>query len=281
MKVCRQYRDAFLAALYQEMDAAEQARFQQHLQACPKCAAAFAEFERTLQMTGEKQRPDPGADFWDGYWGRLKARLEKEAAAAAGARQRRRRPAFVPLREWPRMALGATAAAALVAIGIFLGRSYFSPPSGPARLAPATGETMSLQQQAALTERSRNYLERSKVLLLGVLNFEPDPQATAAPDFSFQREYSQRLVQEAAALKDDLQGAENRRLRELVEDLQLVLIQIANLETTHDLPAVDIIKSTVDRRGILLKINLEEMRPAREPRRQTPQSEKSKEKAAI
>ena len=60
-------------------------------------------------------------------------------------------------------------------------------------------------------------------------------------------------------LKDDLTDANRRKLYQLVSDLEVILLQIANLESQNDLPAVEMIRSGVDRRGILLKINLEEM----------------------
>ena len=43
-------------------------------------------------------------------------------------------------------------------------------------------------------------------------------------------------------------------------DLEVILLQIANLETEYDLPTIEMVKSGVDRRGVLLKINIEEMR---------------------
>ena len=43
-------------------------------------------------------------------------------------------------------------------------------------------------------------------------------------------------------------------------DLEVILLEIANLETEYDLPTIEMVKSGVDRRGVLLKINIEEMR---------------------
>jgi len=68
------------------------------------------------------------------------------------------------------------------------------------------------------------------------------------------------LVREASTLRDDLPGGDNRRLRELVTELQLVLREIANLESQNDQKAVQIIRNRVDREGVLLKIDVEQMR---------------------
>ena len=45
----------------------------------------------------------------------------------------------------------------------------------------------------------------------------------------------------------------------MVSDLEVILMQIANLESDYDLPAIEMVKSGVERRGIFLKINIEEM----------------------
>ncbi|MCB0306602.1 MAG: hypothetical protein KDI38_22765, partial [Calditrichaeota bacterium] len=76
------------------------------------------------------------------------------------------------------------------------------------------------------------------------------------------RQASQNLIAEAGYLKPALQQTRQQRLGKLVNDLELLLIQIANLEAENDLSAIEVIKSGMDERGILLKINLEEMRQA-------------------
>ena len=34
----------------------------------------------------ERQTPDPGPEFWDSYWDRLAARMDREDAAESGPR---------------------------------------------------------------------------------------------------------------------------------------------------------------------------------------------------
>ena len=65
---------------------------------------------------------------------------------------------------------------------------------------------------------------------------------------------------EADVLKNDLTDSQQHRLQKLVADIEMILLQIANLEETQDLPAVEMIRSSVDRKGIMLKINLEKMK---------------------
>jgi hypothetical protein len=115
-------------------------------------------------------------------------------------------------------------------------------------------------QQAKLQQRTQDFLGRSEILLLGIVHFDPSKQDQAAIDIPRQKQISKDLVQEASSLKKELSKNKDRRLEKLVGDLELILVQIANLEEKEDLPEIEIVKSGVDRKGILLKINLEQMR---------------------
>jgi len=77
-----------------------------------------------------------------------------------------------------------------------------------------------------------------------------------------QKRLSRELVNEAGNLKSDLKAPAEKRLRELVADLETILIQIANLESANDLDAVELVKRGVEEKGIFLKINLTEMGPS-------------------
>ena len=111
-----------------------------------------------------------------------------------------------------------------------------------------------------IERRSARYLDRSKVLLLGLINYEPAEADTTILNLDVKKEVSQRLVREASTLKDELSQIRQLRLQKLVSDIEMILLQIANLEETQDLPSIEIIRSSVDRKGILLKINLEQMK---------------------
>jgi hypothetical protein len=77
-----------------------------------------------------------------------------------------------------------------------------------------------------------------------------------------QRAVSKTLVRESQEISLGLTDPSQQRLRELVGDLGLILIQIANLESKHSVQGVDIVKGGVERNGILFKINLEEIQRA-------------------
>ena len=108
--------------------------------------------------------------------------------------------------------------------------------------------------------RTVNYLNRSKVLVLGLINLDEDVEELNSFDFSQHTRVSNELLQEAGYLKQALDKPQSRRLQSLVVDLEAILLEIATLSQQSDIPAVERVRSDVEDRSILFKINMEEMR---------------------
>lgn len=260
MNECRKCRDLMIDAIYGGMSAEDRSAFDCHLASCPGCAGEFGDMKAALDIFDRKVRPDPGQEFWDGYWDRLEKRLDGEASAVPAGRSLRDLLA-ASFRSIPRLAAGTTAAVVLVAFGVFLDRTVLKPrvsdvQTAQSRLFPETGPEIPV----ASADRAREYLERSKLIILGFVNYEQGAEETYGLDFPRQKRMSRELVQEAAFLKNELSSPANKRLHELVSDLETILVQIANLKSENDIPAVDVaIKQGVKSKGLLLKINLTEM----------------------
>jgi hypothetical protein len=113
--------------------------------------------------------------------------------------------------------------------------------------------------------RADNYLEQSKMLLIGIMNTEAKSLVESKSTFEHQRAMSRVLVRESQEISSGLTDPSQQQLRDLVSDLGLILIQIANLESKHGVEGVEIVKGGVERNGILFKINLEEIQRASQP----------------
>lgn len=257
MKACRKCRSLLTPALYGELGTGDKAFFEDHLASCPACAAEFKTMKETLEIMDQRARPDPGKDFWDGYWNRLARRMETEDAAAeasspsAGGRLGR------ILGLSPRWVFQAAAAVALVVVGVFIGRTVFSPQRTPVDVVRQTTTLGSTESDPVL--RARDYIDRSKPVLLALVNYDASSDDPYALDLPLQKRVSQELATQAGVIKSDLKEPGQRRLRELVTDLETILLQIANLEAENDLEAVEFVKHGVESGGLLLKINLSEM----------------------
>ncbi len=242
-------------AVYGDLPEDKKRIFDDHLQQCDLCSAAYTEMSSTLDIMDKRRRPEPDNSFWEGYWDRLATRMEAEKVFTSQVSKESRKT-FLGLKFFPRWAFQAAAASALVVVGIFLGRVLFSPAPQGIQTA-GIGET---QTQVApgieLAQRTQTYVQRSKLLLLGLVNFDASEEDPYTLDLPYKQQASRDLLQEAGWLKQELGEAHQRRLQELVVDLEAILLQIANLELEEDLAAVELVQTGVESRGIFLKIHL-------------------------
>ncbi|MDD8025338.1 MAG: hypothetical protein PHI34_02410 [Acidobacteriota bacterium] len=208
--------------------------------------------EEAVVLFRKRVRPDPGSEYWDGYWDRLQARLasEPEAVPVRAAQP----PARPGLRLFRLAALPAAAAALLIA-GFFMGRW------GGRKPVPVPAGS-AVVQASDLDLRTNRYLDRSRRILLALVNYTPATKDPYGLDLPGQKIASGELVREASVLRSDLTKARERRLEKLVGDLQTILRQIANLEAGADLDAVRIVQAGVEGRDILFQISLAGMRGA-------------------
>lgn len=260
MSDCKKCQSLFLEALYEEMNAEQKQFFKDHLSVCEKCKSKFEEMKSTLQFMGKRVRPEPGEIFWDSYEERLAQRIEKEKILQPESESWRKKfvRTFTPVPKW---AYQAAAALVLIVVGVFIGRMVFTPPASEIqRASQPPGTTARQQPGTELAHRTQNYIERSKLILLALVNFDPDTEDPYALDLPYQQQMSKELVQEASYLKRELAESDQERLENLIVDLERILLQIANLESENDFEAIDLIKEGANSRGILMEINLTDLR---------------------
>jgi Putative zinc-finger len=250
MSDCQKFEDRFVDALYGELDPSNQQSLNEHLKQCSRCRDLFASLQKTLQIMDDREHPE----LPDEYWKQYDSSLQKRIADA--------KPENVQWHTFGRIpgwALKAAAAFILVGIGVLIGRYYMSPTTQP-QISEVHRTVFPPVQRASMDPETKRFLERSQVLLIGIVNMEPEADGSYPADLTTQKKMSRDLIQEASVIKTKLKGPDKRRLNELVSDLELIMLQIANLEAENDQPEIEMVKSGVDRKGVLFKINLEQMR---------------------
>lgn len=230
--------ELLLAALYNELSETDRAEFEALLKDNSEFAESYSKLKQTTDVLSKRKLSDPGEDFWDGYWDSLEDKIQKESKPAA---------TIIKLPTWTYQAV---AAAAILLLGIFIGRSFMTPVE--------ITQPMAVIQPASIEDRTDAYLEKSKVLLLGLVNLEED-EDLADLNFNRYQSVSRNLLTEGGEIKEALQQPGKARLRQLVSDLEIILLQIANLDAQEDFTAIEMLQTGVERRGIMLKINLQEM----------------------
>ncbi len=261
MRSCSRCRKMMVGALYQELSPRRQRAFDAHLASCPDCAEEYQQLSWTLKVMDQRQAPAVDPAYWEGFWNRLSSRLEPE-------KHRTRLPDW---RAWfPPVAIPVrpawvmvTAAVLLVATGIFIGRStYLSRTGAPTHARAAVLDPALVAEFNTLAGR---YLERSKVILLGMDNFDVSEDDLVTLDFSRQQLLSQELVHQGRELKMHQVAATNEGLRMLIEEIERILMQLANSEGEEQEWTIRLIQDGIEKNSILLKITLEELGQSEAP----------------
>jgi hypothetical protein len=265
MNRCKQCKDLFDEALCQELNKEQKLFLENHLQECPKCRSEFEEANGMLNFMKKRIRQEPGPVFWDDYWEKLQDRMEKENVMHSKSEKRRETFSqfFQFLNFSPRWVVQAAAALVLVVIGIFIGREIF-PPSSTKNLVKQMEQSPVIvsgyEPGTKLYHRTHNFIERSKVILLAMNNFDPETEDSYVLNLPYQQRISRELVQQAGGLKSELGDLDQGQLTDLISDLEIILIQVANLDSDSDISAIELVKNGVKIRGVLFKIQLTDIR---------------------
>jgi hypothetical protein len=172
-------------------------------------------------------------------WARLEA-VRKERA-------RRRQQLRVLYSPWTRWGV---AVAAALAIGIGIGRLTIREDVADPSVGEPTLEMAEKRErsQAAYRLVATNYMSRAETFLT---SFRADPDARAAGDEFW--ESASELLTETRLLLDS-PAAEDPVFRRLLEDLELVLVQIAQLSTDGGPAEVEIVTDGLESGGLLPRL---------------------------
>jgi hypothetical protein len=256
MSDCQKYQDMLVDALYEELFSKDKQVFETHLEECSLCRQEYEEISATMDTMSRRIRPEPREEFFEGYWNRLAKRMDKAKVIPINKNKWWESLFSRKAGHAPRWAYQAVASIFLVVLGIFLGRMVFNPGQETARPTKLARDVSQSGAQIDVSQRAFDYIQRSKLIVLAISNFDSENQDPYALDLPYQQQISRELVQEASWLKEELSGRRHRRLQELVSDLEVILLQIANLEEDSDISAIELVQDGVKSRGILFKIHL-------------------------
>lgn len=111
-------RNMMIAVLYDEVDQETRERFESAMQSDPKLAEEYRALRETLETVESADLAgDPGPVFWDGVWPEFERRLRSEKSVQSS--EKKEHP---PLHWIWRPALQVAAVAAMLIIGIFIGK---------------------------------------------------------------------------------------------------------------------------------------------------------------
>ena len=249
MKECKNSTRYLSNLFFGEISDEEKKKVREHIKACEYCLSRYELYKKTLDIMNLKMRKEPEKSFWNNYWERLTERYPefKERKIEHFAEKFKE---FFPF-NCPAIVRAATAVS-LIVVGIIIGKYFFTPEEELSRM-----ETVSVIPSSPVIQKANEYLETSKVILVGIMNLNGELQER---DFSLERQASSKLIEDARFIKANLGNSEKeRRLRELVEDLEIILLEIANLSDEKGFEYVKFLTEGIKEKDILFKIRIYDM----------------------
>jgi len=205
-----------------------------HLETCDACRTRFAALDSDLSLTKMATIPDRPDDYGRRVWQQLQPRLEDGPV--------RTRPSWFAFPQWKL----AAAAVLLVVAGFVAGRF------GPGRETPLPEPVSEAARDRILLTTVADHLDQSQLALLELANESDDDAADSSSDQVRAGELvsANRLYRQSAA------QAGEASLASVLDELERVLIEIANRPPDVTRAELREIRRRIDKEDLLFKIRI-------------------------
>jgi hypothetical protein len=200
---------------------------EEHLRACESCRTQYQGLQRVLNTLDAAPVPERPLDYGAQVWSRLETRIRG-----------RRQFAWLGVRAW----LAAGAMAALLVAAFFAGRLSHGP------IPPAIASAGQVRERILLVAVG-DHLERSKTILVELENSED-------PDLAYERQAAADLVESNRLFRQTAAVAGDTATAIMLEDLERVLLEIANSPTEMSRQELQQLQREIEKRGILFKVKV-------------------------
>ncbi len=251
----RQVKKLLYEYLREELDSSKRIIIERHLGSCSTCANELAELTSAvdaLDLYSSQPSEERTQEFWNAFAFQVEDRLKQ------GKTQSSVRVSFKSLLEkvllLHRRTFAAYSSGIAVVVVCTVGLLLFRDTQQPAQ--EQLVEQPVLEQQVPVelvSDRLHKYFRKSKVLLVGIANMNADEEEPI--DLSAERRLSRNLIHEARYLQN--QPLDKRSAR-LINDLEKILIELANMEEQSGLSNVEILRGGIHQENLLFKIRMAE-----------------------
>jgi hypothetical protein len=229
---CHRIRQNIVLDLYGELKTNEKDGLEKHIAECSACASDYAYSKKVFEALEEAEKEEIPEPQWDTSWAKINTSIQNKP-------QRQR--AFLVFPKWAYAAAGVLC---IFLLGIFAGRFWF----------PAAQETVQAADtfQDDFQQTLKIHFEELKPVLLQMANYtaEENGEGTVMLD----RKIIQSLIIQNILLKSLIVG-QNPTAEQILEDVELVLRELANMEE-GDSRTKSMVKELIDEREILLNMNI-------------------------
>lgn len=231
--------EALVLHYYGEETPAERTRSVRHLAVCDGCRADLTRLSQVLAIVSAHDAEPVPEGFERVMWARVERKLSESRRAG--------------WREWfgpRRLALGG-AAAAIVLAAFVAGRWSGTPASPTPGPDPIQAAAAAVPDRVLLVAAG-DHLERSQLVLVELLNQDPDAPLLPAGD----RTLAAELVADNRLVRQSADEAGEAALSDVLGDLERVLIEIANGDDETTVEAIERLRERIESRGILFRMRV-------------------------
>jgi hypothetical protein len=226
-----------------------------HILRCSRCAGEVEELRkgfRCFPTTGINPAREQPAEFWQHFLNEVDRRIDIPGVTKTNTFQEE----WDSLLSWfvtrQRWVVGFSGAVAAIVITLLV-MNPFNPPKNVSRQQEVAATRQAGPDIIQVNARAGDYFRKSQALFVGISNMklENDHQV----DLSAEQQLSRQLVHEARFLK---QQPLDMRSARVVNDVEKILIQLANVRENQELPNVQIIRTGIHRENLLFKLRMAE-----------------------
>jgi hypothetical protein len=232
--------DDLVLAYYRELPAAEQAHADAHLTECEACREARVRLVQTLGLVDAAPPAEAPPGFERVMWARVQAAL---APRRSGWR------AALGLPQW---AL-PMAAALVLAVGAFVAGRWSGAPAPPSEAIATTAAVADDDaSERILLVAAGEHLDRTQMVLAELVNADPSRPGI----LDAERARAADLVSTNRVIRQSAAAAGDETIAALLEDLERVLIEVANGGGDDAAVELEMVKARIESRGILFRLRV-------------------------
>lgn len=231
---CKKYKQNILLFLYGELHEQDKKSLEDHIKQCAECAQDLEYTRKVFNLLDEtKTRETEPQPNWEHCWKEIEENTIKEKI---------KKPI---LRLTPNWAYAAAAVLAVFILGIIAGREWFT---------SKEQALLSAQPSAEFVEYTlKQHLDELKPMLLEYANYPADDKHGGT--LFIDQKAAQELLVQNILLKEII-AQKYPSARELLEDLDLVLKEIANQEDKKNNETPLMIKNLIKEREVMFKMEI-------------------------
>ena len=234
----------FVLDYYGELSAADRERVHAHLGWCADCQHADRDVRATLRLVDVTRVPEPPDSFERDMW----ARIEPQLRATAPPSSWRAWLRALGTPSWTGLAWAGGVAAALI-VAFYVGRA--GRPEGAASTATAP-PALRAGRERVLDAEVEDHLERSQRVLAELANLDATTPVVLASD----RERAADLVAAGRVYRRTADALGEAATSELLEDLERVLLDVANGPSQPTAAEIESLRSRIDQQDLVFRLRV-------------------------